>query len=93
MKSKTSPYRICRRKKRGPNASRKCADGSLRAIPWQTISPPKTKPSITVAATPAGIDNKNSDLPLLYGFDSGAELLFACAEVSALHVEHAGVAL
>ena len=61
MKSKTSPYRqkICRRKKRGPNASGKCADGFRRAIRDRMILDPRMLPFITAKGIQGGIGNKN----------------------------------
>ena len=50
----TCKQKLYWRKKRGPNASRRCAAGFLRVILWPTTLAPKTPPSITAKGTPAG---------------------------------------
>ena len=68
MKSKTSPYRqkICRRKKRGPNASGKCAGGFRRAIRDRMILDPRMLPFITAKGIQGRIGRKSAPIYYLY---------------------------
>ena len=44
-------------------ASRRCAGGFLRAIPWPTTLAPKMPPSITAKGIPAGTDKLIKKIP------------------------------